>query len=156
MLRSVRYSVFALMALGMIGCGKSPVPGDGAASPAKAAAEAVDVSAAVASDFPRGFVPEFSYRVRSKANDTIDGVEYKKLVVEFKGGDAVTIDKTVEAGFVRIGYRRYKTLTQNNGAIVGDYGKDGHRITATITPKSDSMSLFDAESKGTIYFVWRP
>ncbi|MEA5667180.1 hypothetical protein VA603_06470 [Stenotrophomonas sp. MH1] len=156
MLRFARSSVFALMALGMVGCGNSPVPADGAASPAEPAVEATDVSAAVASDFPRGFVPEFSYRIRSKANDTVEGVEYKRLVVEFKGADVASIDKAVEAGLVKIGYRRYKTLNQENGAIVGDYGKDGHRITATTTPKSESMSLFDPEAKGTVYFVWRP
>jgi len=156
MLKFSRYSVLVLVAAAIAGCGKAPVTAENAGAAGKAAVEATDVSAAVASDFPKGFVPDFAYRVRSKADDTVDGVAYKKLVIEFKGGDVAVTDKAIEAGMTKMGYRRYKTLSQENGAIVGDYGKDGHRITATTTPRTDAMNLFDPDAKGTVYFVWRP
>ena len=114
----------------------------------------VDLGAA--SEFPAGFSPAFAYRLRSKRTDTEGGVQYRKLVVEFKGAEAVEVDSSIQDSLGQVGYRRYKTIQQENGAIVGDYGKDGHRITVTTTPLQANMSLFDPEAKGTVYFVWKP
>jgi hypothetical protein len=113
------------------------------------------LEAVVDQNFPAGFRPTFEHRIRSKRTDTQDGAEYRKLVVEFKSADAQAVDKEVQSGLEEIGYRRYKTIQEANGALVGDYGREGHRITVTTTPLQPDMKLFDADSRGTVYFVWK-
>lgn len=107
-------------------------------------------------DFPAGYQPAFDYRIRSQRTDTVNGEQFRKLVIEFKGGDEKAIDAAIQSGLERLGYRRYKTINEPNGAIVGDYGRDGHRITATTTPIRPEMELMDPEANGTVYFVWKP
>lgn len=113
------------------------------------------VSAPNSTEFPSGFVPDFKYQIRSKKTEEQGADRFRKLVIEFQQADAAQIDKRIESSLAALGYRRYKTYQEPNGAFVGDYGKKGHRITATTTPVGPSMKLFNAGSQGTVYFVWK-
>lgn len=104
-------------------------------------------------DFPTGFEPPFAYKIRSrKTEDSPDG-PVRKLVIEFKQGDVATVDKQLEELLTAKGYRRYKTLQQGEG-VVGDYGNQGRRVTVTTSPSNGQLAL-DADSLGTVYFVWK-
>ena len=107
------------------------------------------------SEFPSGFVPDFAYQIRSKKIEDRDGDRFRKLVIEFQYADAKEVDKRIESHLSDLGYRRYKAYRQPNGALVGDYGKGGDRITATTIPIQPDMKLLNHASRGTVYFAWK-
>ncbi|MCC8362600.1 hypothetical protein LK996_05870 [Lysobacter sp. A6] len=132
-------------------------------APKQTAAEgaaALATTPAVAPDsneFPGGFVPDFKYQIRSKKTEDQGAERYRKLVIEFQQVDAAEIDKRIESKLAALGYRRYKAFQEPNGAFVGDYGRNsGHRITATTTQAQPGMTMLNADSRGTVYFVWKP
>lgn len=104
-------------------------------------------------DFPTGFEPPFAYKIRSRKTEESPEGLVRKLVIEFKQGDITTIDKQIEELLTAKGYRRYKSLQQGEG-LVGDYGNQGRRVTVTTSPANGQLAL-DADSLGTVYFVWK-
>lgn len=103
-------------------------------------------------DFPTGFEPPFAYKIRSRKTEESPEGPVRKLVIEFKQGDITTVDKQIEELLTAKGYRRYKSLQQGEG-LVGDYGNQGRRVTVTTSP-ANGLAL-DADSLGTVYFVWK-
>lgn len=104
-------------------------------------------------DFPTGIQPPFEYSIRSRKVEEAEGGPVRKLVIEFKQGDAATVDKQIEELLVGKGYKRYKTLERGD-EVVGDYGNQGKRITVTTTPANGVLQLAEG-SQGTVYFVWK-
>ena len=90
---------------------------------------------------------------RSKKTEESPEGPVRKLVIEFKQGDITTVDKQIEELLTGKGYRRYKSLQQGEG-LVGDYGNQGRRVTVTTNPANGQLAL-DADSLGTVYFVWK-
>lgn len=153
-MKFARVMMAVLVAAGLAACkGEEPDKAKTGGDPEPISVAKVDTT--VASEFPPGFTPDFGYRIRSKRTVSEGGVQYRKLVVEFKELEAPDVDQGVQRNMEKIGYKRYKTIQQDNGAIVGDYGRDGHRVTTTTTPLQESMELFEPEAKGTVYFVWK-
>lgn len=105
-------------------------------------------------DFPAGLAPMFKYSIRSRsAEDRAEG-KLRRLVIEFKDGDARSVDKELEDLLAAKGYKRYKTF-ERGADLVGDYGNVGKRITVTTTPVNDNLKIkLAADSLGTVYFVW--
>ncbi len=104
-------------------------------------------------DFPTGFVPTFKYSIRSRTAEDVPGGKLRRLVIEFKDGDARSVDKQLEDLLAAKGYKRYKTFERGDD-LVGDYGNVGKRITVTTTRVNDKLQLA-ADSLGTVYFVWQ-
>ena len=142
-----------------LGLGVLLLVGCGDTSPQQSAEVTAPVSegkrpAAVANpDFPEGIAPGFAYKIRSRSAEETPEGRLRKLVIEFKEGNVKTIDNQIDDALVAHGYRRYKTVDQGE-SMVGDYGKNGHRITVTTSPKSGKLRL-EANSLGTVYFVWK-
>jgi hypothetical protein len=154
-MKFARLMMVVFVAAGLAACkGEEPDKAKTATDPEPISVAKVDTT--VASEFPPGFTPDFGYRIRSKRTVSEGGVQYRKLVVEFKELEAPDVDQSVQRNMEKIGYKRYKTIRQDNGAIVGDYGRNGHRVTVTTTPLQESMELFEPGAKGTVYFVWKP
>lgn len=159
MYKQILKTLVVCMAVELAGC--SDKPAQAAATPQGTPANAASVLATTpvappnAKEFPSGFVPDFKYQIRSKTTQD-EGIDrYRKLVIEFQEGDAASIDKRVESTLSALGYRRYKNYQEPNGAIVGDYGRKGHRITATTTQAQPGMNMLNPASQGTVYFVWK-
>jgi hypothetical protein len=148
-----RRLIAAVALLALAACQKTETPSAAAqgtiAAPATLASAPV-AEPPVASPLPEGLAADFAYRVRSRGSEG----NVHRLVIEFQGDDAATIDKKLESLLVAKGYRRYKSL-QDGDALIGDYGRDGARITATTTPANGVLQLA-ADSRGTVYFVWNP
>ncbi|WP_296250148.1 hypothetical protein [uncultured Stenotrophomonas sp.] len=147
--------MFTLVLAACNGPATAPVATPSEANPA-ADAPTVQSDAASANynrDFPEGLQMPFEYTIRSRKVEEVDGAVLRKLVIEFRQGDAPTVDKQVEELLVAKGYKRYKTLERGND-LVGDYGSDGKRVTVTTTPVGGSLQLAEG-SLGTIYFVWK-
>lgn len=150
-----KFLSFMLLVAALVGCSRE----DGqklpeSNTPAKRM-DAAPIALSAASEFPPGFTPAFSYRIRSKKLDIQGSDRYRKLVIEYKEGDVNSVDKSIEGSLSGIGFRRYKNFQQPNGTIVGDYGNAGRRVTVTTTPKQPDMNLLDPGSLGTVYFVWK-
>lgn len=149
-----RFIGLGIAALLLSACNQpSQAPGD----TAPPTAEAPTVQDAVApapynQDFPTGMEPPFAYSIRSRKVEGAEGGPLRKLVIEFKEGDAATVDRQIEELLTGKGYKRYKTLTPGQD-IVGDYGNKGKRITVTTTPADGRLQLAEG-SLGTVYFVW--
>ena len=105
------------------------------------------------SQLPNGIEPSFSYKVRSKSVASTPSGQVQKIVIEFKKADAKAVDSELEKALVAKGFKRYKSEA-SNGALVGDYGKTGHRVTTTTTPAENRKINLAADSAGTVYFVW--
>lgn len=155
----MRKILLAAIVMALAACNQAaPPPASTAAAdqvppPAVAPVPEAPVAAASNPEFPAGFEPSFPYKIRSKkSEDAADGV-LRKLVIEFKQGDVATVDRQLEESLVAKGYRRYKNFPQGD-ALVGDYGKDGHRVTTTTTPANGQLQL-DPDSLGTVYLVWK-
>lgn len=106
-------------------------------------------------EFPSGLTPAFAYQLRSKKTEDQGAERYRKLVIEFQQANTAEVDKSIESSLLALGYRRYKTIEQPNGGLVGDYGRKGHRITVTTTPVQPGAKLLNPASEGTVYFVWK-
>lgn len=102
---------------------------------------------------PDGIEPSFSYKVRSKSVAAAPFGQVQKMVIEFKKTDAKTVDSELENMLVAKGFKRYRSEA-SNGALIGDYGKTGHRVTTTATPAENSKLKLAEDSAGTVYFVW--
>lgn len=157
MYKQILGALAVAVAVALAGCtdnpGQQAVPQQAASG--TSSLETTPVAAPVSNEFPSGFLPDFKYQIRSKRTDDQGADRYRKLVIEFQQGDAAEIDKRIESSLSALGYRRYKTYQEANGAIVGDYGKKGHRITATTTQAQPDMNLLNPASQGTVYFVWK-
>src|SRR5689334_22934913 len=127
-----RRLIAAAALLALAACQKTETPsaaGTGTiAAPSTVAAPATApvAQAPVSSPLPENLAADFAYRVRSRGSDG----NVHRLVIEFQGDDAASVDRKLEALLVAKGYRRYKSL-HDGDALVGDYGRDGARITAT-------------------------
>lgn len=144
-----------VVAAALAGCTDQPSQPQQTTADAASALATTPVAAPNSSEFPSGFVPDFEYQLRSKKTEDQGADRYRKLVIEYQQGDAAEIDKRIEASLAALGYRRYKTYQEPNGALVGDYGRKGHRITVTTTQAQPSMKLLNPASLGTVYFVWK-
>lgn len=140
-----------LCALLLVGC-SDPSPQQ-SAEVAAPASEEKNPATVANPDFPEGIAPEFAYKIRSRSAEETPAGRLRKLVIEFKEGDVKIIDSQIDEALVARGYRRYKTVDQGE-SMIGDYGKSGHRITVTTSPKSGKLRL-EANSLGTVYFVWK-
>ncbi|MFC3551478.1 hypothetical protein ACFOLC_10705 [Lysobacter cavernae] len=134
-------------------------PADSTAADAAVPVDSPTVQAAAPAaynpDFPTGFVPAFKYSIRSRSVEDAAGGKQRRLVIEYKDGDAPAIDKQIEELLAAKGYKRYKTFERGDD-LVGDYGKSGKRITVTTTPANDNLKMkLAADSLGTVYFVWQ-
>ncbi|KAF1726183.1 hypothetical protein [Pseudoxanthomonas japonensis] len=158
-----RFIGFGVAALLLAACNQpaQQVPADAAettapevAVPVEAPVAQTPAPAADNPDFPAGFQPSFGYSIRSrKVEDATNGQSpVRKLVIEFKQGDALTVDKQIEELLLAKGYKRYKTFERGDD-LVGDYGNSGKRITVTTTPANGKLKLAE-DSLGTVYFVW--
>lgn len=150
----MRRLVFAgLATLALAACNQTaPKPAEPSATTAPQASTQPATQAANP-DFPEGLQPPFPYKIRSRKTDDAPNGPVHKLVIEFKQGDKVAVDKQIEDLLVAKGYRRYKTFEQGDG-LVGDYGSNGKRVTVTTSPADGKLAL-DPDSLGTVYFVWQ-
>lgn len=153
----MRKTLLVAVAIALTACNQAAPPSAeptvDQAAPSVATPEPAPVQATSNPEFPAEFEPSFPYKIRSKkSEETADGV-LRKLVIEFKAGDVLEVDRQLEQLLVAKGYRRYKNFPQGD-AVVGDYGKDGHRVTTTTTPSNGQLQL-DPDSLGTVYFVWK-
>lgn len=143
-------SILLVVGLGAAACDKIAPPSENGTSSDAEVAPAAVASTPAPSDFPEGIVPAFPYKIRSKAADG----EVRKMVVEFKAGDVTTVDKQLESLLVSKGYKRYKTQTNPDGGVVGDYGASNNRRVTVTTSSGNGLTLADG-SLGIVYFIWR-
>jgi hypothetical protein len=149
-----RIVVLGLASLVLVACTQTAQPPADSAQPvASTAAQPEAPVAAVNPDFPTGFEPPFTYKIRSRKTEESPEGAVRKLVIEFKQGDVATVDKQIEELLTAKGYRRYKSFKQGEG-LVGDYGNQGRRVTVTTNPANGQLALA-ADSLGTVYFVWK-
>lgn len=150
-----RIVFLGLAALILVACDQQAQQPPADAQPVASAAAQTETPAIPASnpEFPTGFEPPFAYKIRSKKTEESSEGPVRKLVIEFKQGDVTTVDKQIEELLTVKGYRRYKSLQQGEG-LVGDYGNQGRRVTVTTNPANGQLAL-DADSLGTVYFVWK-
>jgi hypothetical protein len=147
------YLWIGVMAVALAACNRTePTPAPAAQPTAQTPAPATPAPAANP-EFPTGFEPPFTYKIRSKKTEPAADGNLRRLVIEFKQGDVATVDKQIETALIAQGYRRYKTLNEGD-AVVGDYGNNGKRVTVTTSP-SDGKLVLEPDSLGTVYFVWK-
>lgn len=146
-----RYLCLGLISVMLAGCNQSAQQSAAPTGQSAASVQTSGVKTAITNpDFPTGFEPPFAYRIRSRK---IEDDGSRKLFIEFKQGDVATVDKQIETILLAKGFRRYKTIDQN-GSLVGDYGNAGKRVTVTVNPSIGKPQL-DADSLGTVYFIWK-
>lgn len=150
-----RIAVLVLASLVLVACNQTEQQPSADAQPVAPVASQPETPAAPAfnPDFPTGFEPPFTYKIRSRKTEDSPEGPVRKLVIEFKEGDVATVDKQIEELLTAKGYRRYKSLEQGE-SLVGDYGNQGRRVTVTTSPANGQLALA-ADSLGTVYFVWK-
>lgn len=146
-----RYAYLCLAMFMLAACSQTSNQATADGSPAQAATPATQPVANEA--FPTGLEPPFAYKIRSRKNEETPSGTVHALVIEFKQGDVATVDKQLERILLAKGYSRYKNISQGD-SLVGDYGKDGQRVTITTSPANGKLKL-DPDSHGTVYFVWQ-
>lgn len=146
-----RYAFLGLAMFMLVAC--SQTSDQSAAEHSTAHAVASATQPAFNQAFPASLEPPFAYKIRSRKTEETPNGTVHKLVIEFKQGDVATVDKQLEKILIDKGYHRYKRFSQGNG-IVGDYGKDGQRVTITTSPVNGNSKLAP-DSQGTVYFVWQ-
>lgn len=156
----MRRLLITILPIALLAACSAPTPPEGQAADAAAGTEKPTVqaeaggapAAAFNPAFPEGIAPDFRHKIRSRKDEKSGSETMRKLVIEFKEGDAATIDAKMQSLLEGKGYRRYKTL-QTGQDLVGDYGKPGHRVRVTTTPVGENLKL-DPDSLGTVYLVW--
>lgn len=148
-------SLMLIVSTGLAACDKIAPPSENAAAvpPAEQTTTAAPAPS-IASEFPEGIIPDFEFRIRSKSSEPSADGNVRRLVIEFMEGDVAIIDRKLEAQLTAKGYKRYKTFTNPDGGLVGDYGASNQRRVTVTTSIGTDLALNEG-ALGIVYFVWK-
>lgn len=134
----------ALIGLALVGCGHTN------SSSADGALSSSDTKAI----FPSGLVPTFAYSMRGQKIAAAGGGEEHRVMIEFKSGDAASIDGELQKQLAAAGYQNTRHFTDGTGAIITGYNKGSVDLMTSVTARSNSKLTLAPDSKGTVYYKW--
>jgi len=135
---------FALIGLVLAGCGQS-APG---------ADDGKSFSTEAKTAFPSGLVPSFPYSVRGEKVIAVGGGDEHRVMIEFKSGDAATIDSDLQKQLAGGGYQSNRHFTDSTGSIITGYKKGDVDLMTSVTARNVSKLTLASDSKGTVYYKW--
>lgn len=136
--------ISALFGLALVGCSQSN-PGSAGSTGSSPDAKAI---------FPSGLVPTFAYSMRGQKTVPVGGGEEHRVMIEFKSGDAASIDGELQKQLTAGGYQSTQHFTDSTGAIITGYDKGGVNLMTSVTARSNSKLTLAPDSKGTVYYKW--
>lgn len=75
-------------------------------------------------------------------------------MIEFKSGDAASIDGELQKQLAAAGYQNTRHFTDGTGAIITGYNKGSVDLMTSVTARSNSKLTLAPDSKGTVYYKW--
>jgi len=92
--------------------------------------------------------------MRGQKTVPVGGGEEHRVMIEFKSGDAASIDGELQKQLTAGGYQSTRHFTDTTGAMITEYDKGGVDLMTSVTARGNSKLTLAPDSKGTVYYKW--